>query len=72
MPHCELGKGIGNKGTVNLFDVARDCNPSNCPFTQGNAVCHRYNGNGVIVFERGVTRESVDEVTKSAPCLNPS
>lgn len=72
MPHCELGKGIGEKGTVNVFGVAKTCKQLECPFIQGDKICHRYNGDGVIIFARGVTRESVDEVNKNAPCMKPS
>ncbi len=72
MPYCELGKGIGEKGTVNIFDVANTCAPSECPFSKGgDALCQRHNGSGVIVFARGVTRDTVDEVRKNAPCMKP-
>jgi hypothetical protein len=68
MAFVELGKGIGKNGSVNIFG-ADSCKPGCVYRNAPTSKCYIHNGDKVIVFFFGVTRNTVDEVKKNALCI---
>lgn len=68
MVRVELGKGSGGLDTINIFDID-NCIDS-CSHRQegGRFHCTHHNSHAVVIVTGGVTRYTLDEFIKAAPC----
>lgn len=70
MATAEIGRGRGLMDTINVYDTKKCA--VNCPFQlkgDGKFHCLHHNGDATVEIIGGVTRDTLTEFKRSAPCM---